>query len=132
PVERTVAELAPTKVDLGRAVVSGRWNDRPVWIAGATSAADTTSPQIWVDVATKVVVRAMLVPAPSAPFMDIRLDGVVPLAGGWLATKCAFLVAGVPVQTELYQDWKADVDLSPALFDVTTWTTAPHWAAKPH
>lgn len=130
PVERTVAELAPTKVDFSRAVLTGKWNDRPVWIAGASAAADTTSPQIWVDVATKVVVRALLVPVPSAPFMDIRLDGVVPLAGGWLATKCTFYVAGAQVQAEEYRDWKANVDLSQQLFDVTTWTTAPHWAAQ--
>jgi hypothetical protein len=62
--------------------------------------------------------------------MDIRLDSVVPLGGGWLATKCTFYVAGALVQGEEYQDWKADVDLSPGLFDVTTWTTAPHWAPK--
>jgi hypothetical protein len=130
PPERTVAELAPTKVDFSRAVLTGKWNDRPVWIAGASAAGDTTSPQIWVDVATKVVVRAILVPVPSAPLMDIRLDDVVRLAGGWLATKCTFYVAGALVQTEEYQDWKADVDLPPALFDVTTWTTAPHWAAQ--
>lgn len=130
PPERTVAELAPTKVDFSRAVLTGKWNDRPVWITGASAAGDTTSPQIWVDVESKVVVRALLVPVPSAPFMDIRLDGVVPLAGGWLATKCTFYVAGVPVQTEEYRDWKANVELSPQLFDVATWTTAPHWAAQ--
>jgi hypothetical protein len=130
PVARTAAELAATKVDLGRAVVVGRWNDRPVWIAGATSAADTVSPQFWVDVERKVVVRAILVPAPSLPMMDIRLDDLVPLAGGWLATKCDFYVAGVRSQREEYGDWKANVDLSPALFDAATWTTAPHWAAK--
>lgn len=130
PPERTVAELAPTKVDFSRAVLTGTWNDRPVWIAGASAAGDTTSPQIWVDVATKVVVRALLVPVPSVPFMDIRLDGVVPLAGGWLATKCTFYVAGALVQAEEYRDWKANVALSPQLFDVGTWTTAPHWAAK--
>lgn len=62
--------------------------------------------------------------------MDIRLDGVVPLAGVWLATKCTFYVAGVPVQTEEYRDWRAGVDLSPAFFDITTWTSAPHWAAR--
>lgn len=130
PVERTVAELAPTKLDLGRPVIAATWEGRPVWIAGATSAADTTSPQIWVDVERKAVVRAILAPVPSLPSMDIRLEGLVPLAGGWLATKCEFYVAGVRSQSEEYQDWKANVELSPALFDVKSWTTAPHWAAK--
>jgi hypothetical protein len=130
PVARTAAELAPTKLDLARPIVDARWNDRPVWIAGATSAADTTSPQIWVDVERKVVVRAILVPVPSAPAMDIRLEDLVPLAGGWLATKCEFYVAGVRAQSEQYQDWKANVDLAAALFDTATWSTAPHWAKR--
>lgn len=130
PVARTAAELAPTKMDLGRSVVDGRWNGRPVWIAGASSVADTLSPQFWVDVERKVVVRAILVPVASAPLMDIRLDDLVPLAGGWLATTCDFYVAGVRSQREEYRDWKANIDLSPALFDTATWTTAPHWATK--
>jgi hypothetical protein len=130
PVARTVAELAATKVDLARRVVDARWHDRPVWIVGATSAADTTSPQFWVDVERNAVVRAILVPVPSAPVMDIRLEDLVPLAGGWLATKCEFYVAGVRAQEEEYQDWKANVDLSPALFDTATWTTARHWVKR--
>ena len=132
PVARTAAQLQPTGVDLARPVLPGRWNGRPVWIAGAASAADTTSPQIWVDAEREVVVRAILVPAPTAPLMDVRLDSLVPLAGGWLATQCAFYVAGKLVQREEYHDWAANVAFSPGLFDVATWTTAPHWANKPH
>jgi hypothetical protein len=131
PVARTAAQLAPTGVDLRRAVLTGRWNARPVWIAGAASLADTTSPQFWVDVERRAVVRAILVPAPSAPLMDIRLDSLVPLAGGWLATRCEFYVAGALSQREEYHDWAADVDLAPGLFDLATWTTAPHWAPRP-
>lgn len=131
PVERTAAELRPTGIDLQHAVLSGRWRDRPVWIAGAASPADTTSPQVWVDVERNIVVRAILVPAPSTPLMDIRLDSLVPLAGGWLATRCAFYVAGTLSQMEEYHDWAANVDLAPGLFEVATWTTAPHWAGLP-
>ena len=128
PVVRTAAQLAPTGIDLGRAVLTARWNDRPVWIAGAASLADTTSPQFWVDVERRAVVRALLVPAPGTPLMDIRLDSLVPLAGGWLATQCAFYVGGSRVQMEEYHDWAANVALDPGLFDAATWTTAPHWA----
>jgi hypothetical protein len=94
PVERTAAELVTPGVDLSRPVLNGRWNDRAVWIVGAISPADTVSPQFWVDVERKLVVRAILVAAPGAPKMDIRMDGVVPLGHGWLATKCTFYVAG--------------------------------------
>src|SRR5437660_5723224 len=53
PADRTARELAPSGVDLSRAVVNGRWNERPVWIAGVAAAGDTTSPQFWGDVQTK-------------------------------------------------------------------------------
>jgi len=130
PVSRTAAELGPTKVDLSRAVVKGHWRDRPVWIAGAASTADSTSPQFWVDVATKAVVRAIFSPVPSAPVMDVRLDKLVQTGGGWLATRCEFYVAGKLTQVEEYHDWKTNVDLSAALFDAATWSTAPHWVGK--
>jgi hypothetical protein len=71
----------------------------------------------------------LLAPAPGTGALDIRLDGYVPLAGGWLATKVAMSANGAPLQTEEYSEWKANVELAPALFDPATWTTAPHWAA---
>jgi hypothetical protein len=128
PVARTAAQLQATKVDMQR-VTTGRWQDRAVWIVGASAAADTTSPQFWIDTDRNVVVRMILAPAPSTGPMDIHLDGYVPLAGGWLATKVAMNANGVPLQTEEYSEWKANVELAPALFDPATWTTAPHWAA---
>jgi hypothetical protein len=130
PVSQTMAELKDTGIDMQRAM-KGEWRGRPVWIVGTTSPADTTSPQFWIDVARNVVVRMIIVPAPNAGPMDIHLDGYVPLAGGWLATKIAMHANGKPVQTEEYSDWKANVDLPKTLFDPATWTTAPHWAKKP-
>jgi hypothetical protein len=126
PVERTLRELKTTNIDMQR-VTSGRWRDRAVWIVGASTPADTTLPQFWVDAERNVVVRMILTASPTA-VMDIRLDNYVPLAGGWLATKIEMFIGGAPRQFEEYSDWKANVDLSPALFDVATWTTAPHWA----
>jgi hypothetical protein len=128
PVERTLRELETTKIDMHR-VTRGRWRDRAVWIVGAATPSDTTAPQFWVDAERNVVVRMILAPSPTA-VMDIRLDNYVPLAGGWLATKIEMFVGGVPRQFEEYSEWKANVDLSPALFDVATWMTAPHWATR--
>ena len=128
PVARTAAELAPTGVDLTRSVLTGTWQGRAVWIAGAASASDTTSPQIWIDGERNVIVRALMPPVPGRPLMDARFDAYVPLAGGWLATRCSFYVAGALVQTEEYQDWKAGMPVPASLFDVSQWVTAPHWA----
>lgn len=129
PVATTVEELVPSGVDWSGPVVQGRWEERPVWILGARSREDTRSPQVWVDVERKVVVRVLLVPVPGAPFMDIRLGRFVALGGGWLGTRCEFLVDGKLDQLEEYEDWKAGVDLSPALFDPASFATAKHWAA---
>jgi hypothetical protein len=130
PVEQTLRELASTNVDMSR-VAEGRYDRRRVWIIGVSSAADTTSPQIWIDAERNVAVRAILSPAPTVPVLDIHLDGYVPIQSTWLATKIAMSQGGVPRQMEEYRDWKVDVDLPPGLFDVATWTTAPHWAKRP-
>ncbi len=130
PVERTVAELASTSVDLTRPVIRGEWRGRPVWIAGAAAAGDTTSPQFWVDVATKALVRGIYSPVAGAPVMDMRLDSLVQTGGGWLATRCEFWIAGKLAQTEEYHDWRTDITLAPGLFDPATWATAPHWAHR--
>jgi hypothetical protein len=128
PAARTAAQLASTGVDFQRAPLSGNWQGRPAWIVGAASAADTTSPQFWVDQGNLVVVRALFPPVPGRPVMDMRFDGVTSLGGGFLAIRNSFLVDGKLVQFEEYSDWKADVPLPASLFDVTQWTTAPHWA----
>lgn len=131
PVERTLTELAATGVDFSRPVVKGRWEKADVWIVGVTSASDSVSPQIWVDAKTKVVVRSIFAPVPNRPMMDARFEKYVPLAGGWLATRCVFYVDGKFSQGEDYSDWKAPVSFDPGLFDVATFSTAPHWAPKP-
>ena len=81
PVSRTLAELKDTGIDMTK-VMKGEWQDRPVWIVGAASPSDTTSPQFWIDIERNVVVRMMIIPAPNAGPMDIHLDGYVPLEQG--------------------------------------------------
>jgi hypothetical protein len=128
PVAQTIRELESTKTDMSR-VTEGKYDGRRVWIIGTSSASDTTSPQIWVDVERNVAVRAILSPAPNTPVFDIHLDGYVPIDRAWLATKITMTVGGVPRQTEEYRDWKVNVDLPSGLFDVAAWSTTPHWAA---
>ena len=129
PVERTVAQLASTGVDMRR-VIGGALDQRAAWIIGAVSTADTTSPQIWIDRERNVVVRMILVPSPGAPVMDVRLTDYVQAGHGWLATKVTMFVGGVMRQTEEYADWKVDVHLPDAMFRLLTWTTTPHWANR--
>lgn len=128
PVERTVAELAATKVDLSRPTVAGTLDGRAVWIVGVTSVSDTTSPQFWVDADNRMVLRAIFVPVRGAPTMDMRLGDVRPAGKGLLAIRCTFHAQGRLVQTEDYLDWQADRALPASRFDPAEWSTTPHWA----
>ena len=130
PVARTVKELSQMKVDLSR-VRTGTWEGKPVWVVGAASASDTTSPQFWVDTERKLLVRMMIRPNEAQPPLDVHLGGYVKVGkGAWLATKIMMSQNGKPLQGEEYTDWKVDVPVNPALFDLAQWTTAKHWAKK--
>jgi hypothetical protein len=128
PVAKTVKELDQMKVDMSR-VRTGTWEGKPVWIVGASSAADSTSPQFWVDTGRKVLVRMILALAPGQPPYDVHLGGYERVGkGAWLATKIEMFQGGVRRQAEEYSGWKVDVPVDPALFDPTKWSTARHWA----
>ena len=128
PVAKTIKELGQMKVDMSR-VRSGTWKGKPVWIVGASSAADTTSPQFWIETDRKVLVRMVLPLAPDQPPYDIHLAGYERVGNGaWLSTKIEMFQNGVLRQGEEYSDWKVDVPVDSALFDLTKWSTAPHWA----
>lgn len=127
PVAKTVKELAGMKVDLSR-VRTGTWQGKPVWIVGASSAADTTSPQFWVDTDRKLLVRMLISGGEGQPPLDVHLGGYVKAGNGWLATKIEMFQNGVPRQTEEYSGWKVDVPVDAAMFDPAKWSTAPHWA----
>jgi hypothetical protein len=129
PISRTTAELAGTNIDMSR-VASGEWEGRPVWIIGASSAGDSTAPQLWIDKERNVAVRMMLSPAPRVPMLDIHLGDYVKVGDGWLATKVLMLRQGKPLQEEDYADWKVAIPLGDALFSTSRWVPENHWAYR--
>ena len=129
PVEQTLRELESSHLDMSK-VHASKWENRPVWVVGASSPSDTTSPQFWIDADRNVVVRFILSFGEGQPPMDARLEKYERVGDGWLATKIVMSQSGKPRQAEEYSEWKAGVDLDPALFDPTTWTTAKHWRVK--
>jgi phosphohistidine phosphatase SixA len=120
PVAETLGELARWKFDLSR-VRADTLDGRPTWVVGAADAADTTSPQFWVDAERLVATRIILAPEAMAPAMDIILGGYQPLGGGWIATDVDIRMGGKSVQREQYADLRANVDLAPSMFDPHQW-----------
>lgn len=133
PLERTLAQLEPLGIDMGR-VRSDSWQGRPVWVVGAAGASDTTSAQFWIDADRLILLRMVLVPSGEvglrAEPLDIHLDEYVETGGGWLATKVVMYSGGVARQTEEYSDWRTGVELSPDFFVVEKWGEVPHWAVS--
>ncbi|HEU4630485.1 MAG TPA: hypothetical protein VFS08_12115 [Gemmatimonadaceae bacterium] len=127
PVETTARQVRALGVDLER-MYARDWNGARTWVVGAASAADSLSPQVWVEAERLVVTRAIVPAAPGQPPLDIRLEGYEPVGQGWLATRVVMLANGRPVQTEEYSDWAVDVELPPGMFDAEHWTVPSHWA----
>jgi hypothetical protein len=128
PLETTLRQLAPYHFDLSR-IRTDTWQGQPVYVVGATSAADLDSPQFWIDRNRLIAVRFLvkLSPAPDARPSDIRLEKYVPVGGGWLATHVAIMDGAVVRQAEDYSDWKGDVTLPNDFFVAERWSAAPHW-----
>ena len=126
PVAQTAAELRREGFDLTKGY-DRSWNGKPVTVVGAASESDSTSQQFWVDRERNLLVRMVIALSPTQTF-DVRLEGYERAGKGWLATRVALMSNGMVVQREEYSDWRVDVPLSPALFDVKHWTSAPHWA----
>jgi len=129
PVELTVAQMAPLKVDLSRIRVQD-WEGKPTYVVGSASPSDTTSPQFWVEKDRLIVTRFLLplFPTPDKHVQDVRLENNVAVGDGWLATKVRMLDQGNAVQTEEYSDWRANVALPATFFQVEHWGEGRHWA----
>lgn len=128
PVAQTEAELTRLGFNLSRAYLT-MVEGKPAWVVGAASAADTTASTFAIDTARKVLTRVTLIRNGQAP-INVSVGGYVRAGHGWLATRIDMSSLGAPIQTEEYSDWKVDIELPASLFDVTQWSTAPHWGRK--
>jgi hypothetical protein len=123
PVDTTLAVLRRGGFDLAKAH-SGTWAGRAAWVVGADSG-DTVSHQFWIDKERLVLLRQI------GPQVDARFTNYQRAGGGWISPDVDLLVGGKLLQHEQYVEITADRSLSPALFDLGQWTTAPHWAPPP-
>jgi len=122
--ERTLQVLREDGFDLSR-FRADTWQGRPAYVVGASSPADSTSKQFWVDAERLVFVR-LLDPIPNQPgrAQDVRFDRYEPLGNGWIAPEVNIFVGGQNVFQEIYSDIRIDMPLDPSLFDPGRWKTA--------
>jgi outer membrane lipoprotein-sorting protein len=128
PLETTLRQIQPYNFDLTK-VYTRSWEGRTTYVAGAQSAADTTSPQFWIDQERLIVVRMLLHLNAAAPdeVADIRLEDYRPVAGGWLAVRVEIMENGEMRQQEVYSDWRGNVELPNDFFVAEKWSDVPHW-----
>jgi hypothetical protein len=127
PVDGTVAAVRATGYDLSK-VHRENWQGSPVYVVGADSG-NLSVPQFWIDAKRLVLVRIFTpVRQGATELRDIQFSEWRPIGGGMIAPRVDFFVAGKQQRREEYADIKANVPLSPDLFDVTKWMTASNWA----
>jgi hypothetical protein len=120
PVDQTLSDLRDLKVDVSK-VSESTWDNRPVYVLGTDGA-----PRLWIDRDRLIVLRQIFAIRDTV-FVDAQFTNYRPIGHSWIAPECTFYVNGKLLQREQYNEIKADVHLSPALFDPAQWATAPHW-----
>jgi hypothetical protein len=127
PVDRTLADMRQTlKIDMSK-VSQSTYDGRPVYIIGADPGNEKAA-QVWIDTERLILVRQIFVVGDtSLTYIDSQFKQYRPIGQSWIAPECSFYINGKLLQKEEYTDIKADVPLSPGLFDPSQWKTAPHW-----
>lgn len=130
PPDSTIAQLRAAGIDMSK-VHEDRWNGAKVWVVGAAKG-DTTTTQFWVEQDRLLFVRLIEVRPnrkdPEGPpnLLDVSFERYQPLGKGWVAPTVVIKLNGKEVQREEYADIRADVPLSPDLYDTRTYRE-PGW-----
>ncbi len=125
-VARSEAVLRRLGFDLSK-FHEATWQGKPVYVVGAVRG-DTTSKQFWIDRDRLLFLR--LIAKSARGRTDTRFSQYVQYGEGWVATVVEQYVNGRRALLEQYSGVRVNASVSPALFDPTQWTTAPHWARK--
>lgn len=102
------------------------WQDRPVYVVGATSSEDTAN-QFWIDKEHLYFVRS-LQPTPNG-ISETQFNNYERLAGGWVAPEVLFFFNDTLTMEEYYNDMRANVDIDERLYTTTNWPleTGVYW-----
>jgi hypothetical protein len=92
------------------------WQERPVYVVGADK--DDFKPnQFWIDKEHLYFVRTITT-SPRGALIDIEMNKIVRLGGGWIATQLIFKWNGQIILREDYQENPILDKIDPAVFDI--------------
>jgi hypothetical protein len=112
---KSIAMLKEVPYDLSK-IHETIWQERPVYVVGADKD-DFKSNQFWIDVEHLYFVRTITT-SPSGALVDIEMNKIVRLGGGWIATQLIFKRNGEIILREDYQENPILDKVDPAVFDV--------------
>jgi hypothetical protein len=126
PVATSTRQLTGLGIDLTK-LRRDTWNDRSVWVVGATGPTDLTSSQFWVDAETWVAYRVIDRPTPNAsqtprPSTEYRLSDYRVLSGVPVVHEITFLRDGQPFFKEQYTAVQLNTAIDARLFSSSQWT----------
>jgi hypothetical protein len=105
------------------------WEGHPAYVVGADKG-DLNSRQFWIAKDTLLFLRVIeSAPRDATKLNDIRFINYQPLAGAWIAAGVEVYSEGRKVFSEDYSEIKANVKLSPAVFDPQQFAST-HWETQ--
>ncbi len=113
--EKSIAMLKEVPYDLSK-IHETVWQERPVYVVGADK--DDFEPnQFWIDKEHLYFVRTIF-KSPRGTLLDIEMNKIVRLGGGWIATQLIFKRDGQIILREDYQENPILDKVDPAVFDI--------------
>jgi outer membrane lipoprotein-sorting protein len=128
PTARSIEVLKARGIDMSK-LSRSTWEGRPVFVVGASSGADTTSKQFWVDAERLLFVRLLetVTTANGPRHLEYRFLKYVPHGNAWVSEEVVGLRDGKPSLHEVYANVQVDVPLDDATFDPTQYATFVPW-----
>ncbi|MEJ8802648.1 outer membrane lipoprotein-sorting protein [Pontibacter sp. H249] len=112
--EASINKLQKIGFDLTK-MTEAKWQGRDAYIIGTTDAADTTTPQFWVDKERLYVVRVLT--NPKGTPRDVEINNYQKLEGKWVATEIIFKTDGKTTLREEYFNMRFPKAMDKAWYD---------------
>lgn len=113
--EKSIAMLDEVPFDMSK-IHETVWQERPAYVVGADK--DDFEPnQFWIDKEHLYLVRTIF-KSPRGTLLDIEMNKIVRLGGGWIATQLIFKRSGEIILREDYQENPILDKIDPAVFDI--------------